>query len=225
MCIRELGLNAVGGLQFVLDDRDVYVAQAREEAMKKVRERAIDLKKSLGVEILGIASYNEYEDGARQPYPYMMDSIGAGAKEAAADEPGAETDARDLVPPVILPQIALADAAVESGAVGGDDDADGIDDSFVGAGHHFGSDARHIGAGLIQGQHQPRQRALGQHRVGVEREHIGLVDLLQPAVDGRGEAEILTHMHDLNLGEIRLRLIDDTVIRGIVDDDYPAGNL
>ncbi len=64
----EVGANSVSGLQFTIDERDVYRNEARNEALEKVYEKAGALSRALGVNIVGVASYNEYEGGAGPVY-------------------------------------------------------------------------------------------------------------------------------------------------------------
>jgi len=65
----ELGVTNVSGLSFTLDDREIYINQAREKALIKVKEKASALANNLGVNIISIASYSEYESGQPGPYP------------------------------------------------------------------------------------------------------------------------------------------------------------
>lgn len=66
----KLGITNVSGLQFSLDDRDVYVAEARDKALLDVKQKAQALADSLGVDIVGIVSYNEYEAGGKGIMPF-----------------------------------------------------------------------------------------------------------------------------------------------------------
>ncbi|MBU2542032.1 SIMPL domain-containing protein [Patescibacteria group bacterium] len=60
----EVGANSVSGLDFTLDDDEVYKAQARDEALLKVVEKAKILSQSLGVGLVKVVAYDEYESGA-----------------------------------------------------------------------------------------------------------------------------------------------------------------
>ena len=64
----EVGANSVSGLEFTIDEKDVYVDQARNEALEKVYKKASALSQSLGVSVVGIVSYDEYELGGEDPY-------------------------------------------------------------------------------------------------------------------------------------------------------------
>lgn len=56
----QVGANNVGGLSFTIDEVDVYLDEARQDALKKIGEKAKILRESLGVRFVGIVSYNEY---------------------------------------------------------------------------------------------------------------------------------------------------------------------
>jgi len=90
----ELELNQVGQLSYDIGERDEYITQARQDALKKIGEKARVLSESLGVNIVGVMSYDEYEvSGDDYYYPYaasegmMLDAVG-GAKnlQAGTDE-------------------------------------------------------------------------------------------------------------------------------------------
>ena len=71
----EVGANQVGGLNFTIDDRDEYIAQAREEAIENIGEKAQVLSNSLSIDFGDIVSYDEYEGGgAVQQYKFYEDS-------------------------------------------------------------------------------------------------------------------------------------------------------
>ncbi|PLX27296.1 hypothetical protein C0581_03505 [Candidatus Parcubacteria bacterium] len=59
----ELGITDVGQLEYIVDDREVYLAEARKDALKKIADKAAVLSRSLGVRFVSIASYDEYEAG------------------------------------------------------------------------------------------------------------------------------------------------------------------
>lgn len=75
----EVGANSVSGLDFTIDDREVYKTQARDEALKKISEKAQALSQSLGVRMVGVVSYNEYEGSSFDTYKaYAMEGLGGG---------------------------------------------------------------------------------------------------------------------------------------------------
>lgn len=93
----EVGANNVGGLQFTIDDREVYKAQARKEAMDKLAIKAKEISQSLGVRLVSIVSYNEYEDtGDNYPVYAMSKSMGMGGSAEAVPAPEIQTGSMDV---------------------------------------------------------------------------------------------------------------------------------
>jgi uncharacterized protein YggE len=70
----QSGANSVSGLEFIIDDREVYRTQARELALTKAAQKAKILANALGVEIVGIVSYDEFENGIAPPRAYALES-------------------------------------------------------------------------------------------------------------------------------------------------------
>lgn len=91
----EVGANNVGGLQFTIDDRDAYKAQARELALKKVSEKAKSLSKALGVNLVSVVSYNEYEGGMGNDM-YGMGGMGKSVESAVAP-PSIQAGSNDVI--------------------------------------------------------------------------------------------------------------------------------
>jgi uncharacterized protein YggE len=89
-----LGLNSVGGVQFKIDDMDVYRAKARDLALRKAKAKAVRLAQSLGVQLVSIVSYNEYEPGSSIPMdaggPIMM-------AEKSSISPSIEAGSNDVI--------------------------------------------------------------------------------------------------------------------------------
>ncbi len=68
----EVGANNVSGIDFTLDDREVYLDEAREEAMRKLQQKSRTLADMLGVRVVSVVSYDEYEAaGYDREYPMM----------------------------------------------------------------------------------------------------------------------------------------------------------
>lgn len=86
----EVGANNVSGLQFTIDDREMYKEKARDLALQKVAEKRNALARSLGVSLRSIVSYNEYEvTGAGDLYKYGMGGTAeASVNSAPTVEPG-----------------------------------------------------------------------------------------------------------------------------------------
>ncbi len=73
------GANSVGGLQFTIDDPEMYKQLAREEALQKVKLKASHLSNTLGVELVGVVGYNEFDgnQGNIQYSKFSADAVGA----------------------------------------------------------------------------------------------------------------------------------------------------
>lgn len=77
--VGEVGANTVSGLQLTIDDREVYLVEAREKALEDVRVKAAHLSESLGVRLVEILSYDETEgDGYGDPRYKEMAYSGGG---------------------------------------------------------------------------------------------------------------------------------------------------
>lgn len=85
----EVGANSVGGLQFTIDDPEVYKAQARELALAKVSAKSKALARALGVGLARVVSYDEF-DGGGGPIPLYARAVeGLGGGGPSPDiEPG-----------------------------------------------------------------------------------------------------------------------------------------
>ena len=69
------GVSNVSGIEFAVDDRDKYVAEAREMAIKEAKENAKILAKQLGVKLGKIMYYNE---NGNNPIYYGEKAMGLG---------------------------------------------------------------------------------------------------------------------------------------------------
>jgi uncharacterized protein YggE len=92
----EFNLNNVGGLQFTIDDKEVYKAEARKLALEKVAEKAKALSRALGVRLVAIVSYNEYGNDNAMPVYYGMGGSMAEAVKAAAPAPDIQAGSNDV---------------------------------------------------------------------------------------------------------------------------------
>lgn len=68
------GVSNISGVEFTVDNREEFVAQAREAAIKEAKTKAKVLTKQLGVKLGKLMYYNE--NGA---YPYYAEGKGSGA--------------------------------------------------------------------------------------------------------------------------------------------------
>lgn len=69
--VGDSGATNISGLDFIVDDTDAVMAEARDKAIQDAKEKAKILSKSLGVKLVKIVSFNEY---GNQPYPIMYAS-------------------------------------------------------------------------------------------------------------------------------------------------------
>lgn len=72
--IGAVNVSNISGVEFTVDDKDKYIAEAREEAIKKAKEQAKVLAKQLGVKLGKIMYFNE--NGNYMPHPYYAEGKG-----------------------------------------------------------------------------------------------------------------------------------------------------
>lgn len=84
----KYGATEVGGLSFTIDDPENLKLSARDKALADAKAKARKLAMSLGVELVGVVSYNEYEsNGVYYPMKaYSMDAGGLGGGASPAPE-------------------------------------------------------------------------------------------------------------------------------------------
>jgi uncharacterized protein YggE len=66
----EVGANSVSGLRFTIDDTEVYKAEARADALRQIDAKARQLKKMLGVDVVSVINYYEYDAAGYGPLAY-----------------------------------------------------------------------------------------------------------------------------------------------------------
>lgn len=81
------GVNQVGNLQFTIDEQDSLRKQAREMAIEKVKAKANELAKQLGVKLVRIAGFNEGSDYISPVYREAA-AYGIGGGGGSSIEPG-----------------------------------------------------------------------------------------------------------------------------------------
>ncbi len=82
--VGESNVSNISGLEFTIDDREKYVAEARKQAIEKAKEEAKLLAKQLGVR-LGKMMY--YTDNNGYPMPYYGAEMGMGGDMKAVSAP------------------------------------------------------------------------------------------------------------------------------------------
>ena len=90
----EAGANQVSSPTFTIDEPESLRAQAREKALKNAREKAETLAKMLGVKILKVASFSEYNQS--QPLPLYARSAEAFDMGGGAPAPDIQTGTMDV---------------------------------------------------------------------------------------------------------------------------------
>lgn len=85
----DAGANQIGDLQFTIDKEDELKKQAREEAIKKAKEKAGELASQLGVDLVRIVNFSESLSSPRY-YDYALSekAVGGGG---AMPAPNIET--------------------------------------------------------------------------------------------------------------------------------------
>jgi len=88
-----IGINRIGGLSFDVEDQETALAQARDEAFSRAKEKAENIAKQSGVKLGKIMNVSEYSDS---PYGYARgyglggDSAMSLPVAAPTIEPGAQ---------------------------------------------------------------------------------------------------------------------------------------
>jgi uncharacterized protein YggE len=88
----DVGANSVSGLRFTIDDTEVYKAEARADALKQIDEKTRQLKQMLGVDIVNVVTYHEYEGGGYGPLPYERSMVAQDVALGAIPEIEAGTE-------------------------------------------------------------------------------------------------------------------------------------
>lgn len=92
----EAGANNVGGLQFTIDNPEVYLAEARQKALDKVAEKRESLEESLGVQLGDVISYYESE-GGNGMYASYNKGVAEEAMGGAVPAPSIQSGSMDIV--------------------------------------------------------------------------------------------------------------------------------
>ena len=86
----QLGITDVGQLEYIVDDKEIYLEEARKDALEKIASKATLLSRSLGVSFVNIVSYDEYESGGGDGYGvnrlFAEAGFGGGAPEPVLEE-------------------------------------------------------------------------------------------------------------------------------------------
>lgn len=83
--VAELGATNISGPQFILEDNEVALAQARTEALEKAKRQADQIAAAMGARLGGVVTYGE-DAGGYGPYPMYARA------EAGMDAGGMKVD-------------------------------------------------------------------------------------------------------------------------------------
>ena len=72
--VANAGVSNVSGLQFVIDDRDVFIAEARAEAILDAQDKINQLAANLGVRVKGVVGFSESPGGVGPQYDMALSS-------------------------------------------------------------------------------------------------------------------------------------------------------
>jgi len=88
----RLGINKIGNISFDIDDREIYLSQAREKAFYKAYQKALAMAKQNGVKIGKVISISEYPQYNYPVYKEIMSSSVGGVGEEVAPniQPGSQ---------------------------------------------------------------------------------------------------------------------------------------
>jgi len=88
--VAEMGVNQVGGINFVIDDEDAVKEEARKQAIDKAKEKADQIAKDLGVSFGRLVSF--YESSGDFPIyrSYMTEGMGGAEPVPVPEIPSGE---------------------------------------------------------------------------------------------------------------------------------------
>lgn len=81
--VGERGATQVSGLSFTIDDEEALQASARDEAIAQAKDKADDLAKALGVDVVRVVGFSE---SGNYPMPYYAYGRGGVAMDAVSSQ-------------------------------------------------------------------------------------------------------------------------------------------
>lgn len=78
------GANQISSLSFTIDDDENLKSQARAKALTDVKKKAVVVASSLGVQLVGVNNYSEYEAKAYADYSYNSGISSSGSAPQVA---------------------------------------------------------------------------------------------------------------------------------------------
>lgn len=92
----QLGANQVNGLVFTFDDPSGLQQEARTKAIADARNKANELARALGVNVVKVVSFSESASGGVAPMPMYAYARDAEMKSQAAPAPDIQVGSSDL---------------------------------------------------------------------------------------------------------------------------------
>jgi len=93
----QLGLKNIGGLQFTIDDPEIYRQEARGIALENAKEKAEDLAEVVGVKLGRIVSFSESEGVSAEPvFREAVADMGIGAGGEVVPAPEIEVGSQEI---------------------------------------------------------------------------------------------------------------------------------
>lgn len=88
----ERGANVVSGVEFFIDDPEIYRGQARDDALARLAAKKRELEKNVGLRLGRIVNFSESDFGFPPPIPYLERAVGLGLGGGGAPEfqPGSQ---------------------------------------------------------------------------------------------------------------------------------------
>jgi hypothetical protein len=91
----DLGINQIGSVSFAVENQEQYIAQARNDAFEKAKQKASVMAALNGVELDRVINFSEYQ----QPYygySAKSESLGMGGGDAAISVPQIQPGTQEL---------------------------------------------------------------------------------------------------------------------------------
>ena len=94
----KYGANQVNGLNFTIDDAEILKSQARKKALEDAKNKALMIARSLGVKLVAVTSYSEYEssDYPMPMFDNMAKNVMAPATASAGTPDGISGGTKDV---------------------------------------------------------------------------------------------------------------------------------
>ncbi len=91
--LAPLGVNQIGGVNFSFEDQDKFIAIARNDAITKVKQKAIIMAQAAGASLGEVITVSENPNFPIPYYPYAAKAdvaLGSGSPQAPQIQPGSE---------------------------------------------------------------------------------------------------------------------------------------